>query len=122
MVELDEEYGLAITAPSSKARKFGPAPTLYVAGIRNHPLDPVDAWRTYLRVNELRDSRLRAFQAFSFLGAQCRQPMLHGNLVNAAKDMAGLLGVTREAVSGHSFCREGASFAYQAGVPDLLIQ
>lgn len=48
--------------------------------------------------------------------------MVHKDLANAAKDMAELLGAPRDSVSGHSFWRGGASFAYQAGVPDLVIQ
>jgi hypothetical protein len=61
-------------------------------------------------------------QAFSYECLQCRRPMLYSDLVNAAKDIAGLLGFSRDAVAGHSFRRGGASFAYQAGVPDILIQ
>eukprot|EP00892_Ulva_mutabilis_P002404 jgi/Ulvmu1/12164/UM085_0028.1 len=39
-----------------------------------------------------------------------------------AKSMAGLQGVDSESVAGHSFRRGGASYAFRAGVPDVLIQ
>jgi hypothetical protein len=121
-VLLDHEYELCITAPGSKSRQYGPAPSIRVAGMRGHPQDPVQAWLEHVRMNELRGRQLGLYQAFSYNGLQCRLRMLHSDLVNAAKDMAGLLGLSRDTVAGHSFRRGGASFAYQACVPDTLIQ
>jgi hypothetical protein len=43
-------------------------------------------------------------------------------LVEAAKFMAKLVGMSPDMVSGHSFRRGGASYAALAGVPDILIQ
>ena len=48
--------------------------------------------------------------------------LLHADLVLAAKRMAELVGVDPGSVSGHSFRRGGASYAFRAGVPDVLIQ
>ena len=68
----EREYALAITAPGSKTRQFGPAPTIWIAGRHGHPLDPVLAWRQHIRLSRLSDPRLGACQAFSFLRATCR--------------------------------------------------
>jgi hypothetical protein len=90
--------------------------------MRGCSLDPVQAWLEHVRINDLTGRQLGLCQAFSYKGSQCRQPKLHSDLVNAAKDMAGFLGFSRDVVAGHSFCRVGDFFAYQVGVPDVLIQ
>lgn len=41
-IVLDQEYGLAISVVF-KTRQYGPAPTMYVAGSRGHPLDTAPA-------------------------------------------------------------------------------
>ena len=48
--------------------------------------------------------------------------LLHADLVHAAKRMARLSGVDPGSVAGHSFRRDGASYSFRAGVPDVLIQ
>ena len=118
----ERAYALVVAAPGSKTRQFGPAPTIWIAGRSQHLLDPVQTRRGHVALSGLVDSRLGPCQAFSFLGQDCRQPMRHSHLVAAAKNMATLVGNHPSEVSGHSFRRGGASFAFHAGVPDILIQ
>jgi hypothetical protein len=115
-------YALTITAPGSKTRQFGAAPTIQVAGQVGHPLDPVAAWLAHRAVNRLGDPAASLCQAFSYVSAQGRVALTHDELVNAAKTMATLVGLDPGSVAGHSFRRGGASYAFQAGVPDVLIQ
>ena len=48
--------------------------------------------------------------------------MRHSALGIAANDMATLVGVDPDQVARHSFRRGGATFAFQCGVPDVVIQ
>lgn len=118
----ERECALCITAPGSKKRQIGSDSTIWFAGVPGHSLDPVQAWKNHVCVNMLSDRRLGPYQTFSFLDGDCRVPLLHRQLVSAAKDMVEILGEARATVSGHSFRRGGASFDFQAGVPDILIQ
>ena len=44
------------------------------------------------------------------------------DVVNLAKWMAQASGVPRESAAGHSFRRGGATWAFQSGVPEVLVQ
>lgn len=69
-----------------------------------------------------RSNIVAACQAFSYLWNGERVAMVHTTLVQAAKQMAALCDLNPAEVAGHSFRLGGASFAFQAGVPDILIQ
>ena len=60
--------------------------------------------------------------AFSFRIGDKLYPLQHDLLVSSAKAMGELVGVDPTQMAGHSFRRGGATFAFQAGVPDILIQ
>eukprot|EP00892_Ulva_mutabilis_P008876 jgi/Ulvmu1/6360/UM029_0068.1 len=109
---------------ASKTRQLGAAPPpVQSAGLLGHPLDPVAARLEHLRLNRLEGTAMQVHPAFSYLRTnQVAVPMLHADLVHAAKSMAGLQGVDTESVAGHSFRRGGVSHAFRAGVPDVLIQ
>ena len=84
-------------------------------------LDPVAAWARHCELNQL-GPESGPVQAFSYLRDGRWQSLLHSSLVNAAKDMARCVGLDPTKVAGHSFRRGGASFAFQAGVQEALIQ
>lgn len=119
---VEKDYALAVTAPGSKTRQFGAGPTIWISGHRGHLLDAVAAWQWHCQLSRLQGADTRMWQAFSFLEGQRRMPMVHTSLVQAAKRMAELEGLKPVDVAGHSFWRGGASYAFQAGVPDILIQ
>ena len=118
----------------------------WVAGLQGHPLKSVAAWLAHMDLNQWDE----ASDAFNFCtsgdgaadairlardsshGQGCSlhlaltagkvSPMRHNALVSAAKDMATLVGCDPAQVAGHSFRHGGATFAFQCGVPDVLIQ
>lgn len=116
-----EVYALKVTVRESKTRQVGAAPVIWIAGQQGHVLDPVMAWGNHVRVNRL-DNVVAARPAFSFRVGEALLPLGHEVLVQTAKDMAKLVGQDPAQVAGHSFRRGGATFAFQAGVPDILIQ
>ena len=118
------DYALVLLVQSSKTRQLGQGPPpIRAAGMRGHPLDPVSAWVRHLEVNRLGDPATQLYQAFAYrTGSGGLMALLHADLVLAAKRMAELVGVDPGSVSGHSFRRGGASYAFRAGVPDVLIQ
>lgn len=120
VVDMDA-YALKVSVRETKTRQTGPAPLVWIAGMRNHVLDPVAAWANHLRVNGL-DRAAAALPAFSFRMGEALVPFGHELLVQTAKEMARMVGLDPSQVSGHSFRRGGATFAFQAGVPDILIQ
>ena len=89
------QYALAITPPGSKTRQFGAAPTVWVAGQRGHPLDPVAAWADHISKNGAPDCT--TLSAFTVVGANgSRSSMAYADLVQAAKVMAELSGSERQ--------------------------
>lgn len=76
----------------------------------------------HMKVNQLDTPAAAPCQAFAYKAGTGWLAMLHSSLVQAAKAMAARVGLDPSAVAGHSFRRGGASFAFQAGVPDVLIQ
>ena len=118
------QYALVVSVRTSKTRQFGQGPPpIRIAGLRGHALDPVEAWRSHVDISRLSTAAMAVYQAFSYrVHDGGVKALLHADLVGAAKHMAGLLGVDPATVAGHSFRRGGASYAFRAGVPDVLIQ
>lgn len=116
-----EVYALKVAVRESKTRQTGSAPVVWIAGMRNHILDPVAAWCNHVRLSGLGPTAAGQ-PAFSFRWEGGLLPFGHGLLVHTAKAMAELVGLDPSEVAGHSFRRGGATFAFQAGVPDILIQ
>lgn len=112
------KHALKISVQEAKNRQFSKGATVWVAGCVGHVLDPVRAWQTHMRVNRLE----LVHHAFSFREGKPVLPMRHSQLVQAAKAMAVAAGMNPSQMAGHSFRRGGASFAFQCGVPDILIQ
>lgn len=119
-----DQYALVISVQSSKTRQMGPGPPpVRIAGVRGHALDPVGAWIRHVSVNMLEGPATQAYQAFSYRAPEGGlRALLHADLVLAGKQMAEMVGVDPASVAGHSFRRGGASYAFRAGVPDVLIQ
>ena len=91
---------------------------IWIAGAPGHPLDSVAAWRAHVAVNRLEP----ACHAFTYRSGASVLPLRHTILVEAAKQMARRAKLDPRDISGHSFRRGGASYAFQCGVPDILIQ
>jgi hypothetical protein len=117
-VLVSPNYCLKISVQESKNRQFTKGPVVYIAGYEGHPLDAVAAWRAHMALNTLGST----FHAFAFKVGSGTVAMHHSKLVEAAKSMAKLVGMDPTLVAGHSFRRGGASFAFQSGVSDVLIQ
>ena len=112
------KHALRVTIRESKNRQFGKGIVIWIAGHLGHVLDPVAAWRTHRKVNGLDPF----CDAFSFRHGKKVMAMHHSELVKAAKSMATTAGLDPATMAGHSFRRGGASFAFQCGVPAVLIQ
>eukprot|EP00892_Ulva_mutabilis_P009969 jgi/Ulvmu1/7344/UM036_0004.1 len=129
------EYVLIATPRASKTRQLGSAPPpVRIAGVlhsdrsiiavvRGHPLDPVAAWLAHSTLNQFDQPAMQVQPAFTFRQSdQVAVPLRRSDLVRAAKAMAELQGVNPDSVAGHRFRRGVASYAFRAGVPDVLIQ
>ena len=114
-----QRYCLVIRVPKSKTNPFRErVDRIYIAGRAGCSLDPVAAYQ-----NMVAASRAPAnAPAFSFIrgGACC--PITHSSLVRNTKQYAAAVGMNPADFSGHSYRRGGATFAFAARVPDILIQ
>lgn len=115
-----QNYCLVIQVPRSKTNQYGERRDLVcVAGIKGSAIDPV--W-WYARMLQLSPAPPTA-AAFGYKGGRgtfC--PVTHKLLVDTTKAYAKCIGLNPTEVSGHSFRRGGATFAFHVGVPDLLIK
>lgn len=114
------DHTIAVTAPGSKTRQFGAAPTVHVQGMRNHGLDPFEALANHFAVNGKPASAMGP--AFCYTEHGKVKSITHAEVVAAAKRMAELMGVLPSTVAGHSFRRGGATWAFMCGVPEVLVQ
>lgn len=115
-----KEHALIVTPPGSKTRQFGAAPSITIAGEKWHPLDPVAAWCNHMALSGVpSDSQVTAF---SYVASGKRTSLTHDVIVQAAKTMARLTGLDPAEVAGHSFRRGGATWAFQCGASEILVQ
>jgi len=116
---LAAEYALRITVRRTKTVQFGERDVVvHIAGLAGNVLDPVAAWLDHIRAS----APGSVLPAFAWAHEGRHAPYTQDYLVGAAKAMATMGGVDPASVSGHSFRRGGATFAFLAGVDDLLIQ
>ena len=91
---------------------------LVLAGCDGHPLDPVAAVQRHIELNNPEQGDA----LFTFREAGKQQAMTHNILVSVTKLLFLCKGCDPSAVSGHSYRRGGATAAFQAGVPEPLVQ
>ena len=112
-------WALRISIRKSKTNQFKErVHVIMLQGSHGHPLDPVAAWQRHLSVN----APTAAEAAFTFQEDGARLSISHEMLVKATKLLFAANGGKASEVSGHSYRRGGATFAFMAGVPDILIQ
>ncbi|XP_052058947.1 uncharacterized protein LOC127699233, partial [Mytilus californianus] len=70
----------------------------------------------------IRNSPLSSCPAFFFKEGGQIVPLTHSSFLTRLKDSLKEIGIDPTQYSGHSFCRGGASFAFQCGIPGELIQ
>lgn len=119
-VVIDEvNWSMTVTVRKSKTNQFAErVHKIVIQGMPGDVLDPVRAVLHHFRVNDL----LLSDPIFSFHEGGKKQPMRHEHLVLATKVLALAIGLDPRTVSGHSFRRGAATYAFQAGVPDILLQ
>lgn len=83
----------------------------------NHPLCPVTALITLLRLHQTHDPQAPLF-SFGSVASVLTQP----SFVNQLRHHLQKSGVPPQNYSGHSFRRGGASWAFEAGLPGEVIQ
>jgi hypothetical protein len=114
-----QSYCLVIRVPRSKTNQFGERrDEVCVAGVPGSGIDPV--W-WYGRMLQLSPAPPEA-PAFGYGTRGSYRPVTHTLLVNTTKAYTQAIGMNPKEVSGHSFRRGGATFAFHVGVPDLLIK
>lgn len=90
-----------------------------IVGFPGHPLDPVFWWQLLCSLAPAPASA----PAFSYLSPSGHLvPLFHSQLIGATKSLSARLGFDPATVSGHSFRRGGASFAFLSGAPPELIK
>ncbi len=115
----NQRYCLVIKVPKSKTNPYREREdTIYIAGREGSALDPVAAYVAMLAASPAQPDA----PAFGHMTAGRYTPVTHALLVNSTKQYAATLGINPTTVSGHSYRRGGATFAFAAGVPDPLIQ
>ena len=120
-VEVDQQnWCLRVQPPGSKTRQTSSAPPIFIQGLPGHALDPVQAWLNHVLINAAPESPFHT--AFSHRVGSTRKSVTHKMIVEAAKHMARLAGLDPASVAGHSFRRGGATWAFQCGVPEILVQ
>ena len=119
-MQVDERnWQLIATLRKSKTNQFRERThRLVIAGCKGHPLDPVQAVKDTLRINQPAAGQ----PLFSFREDGVLQPLTHKTLVLATKLLYVCMGKDPNQVSGHSYRRGGATTAFKAGVPDALVQ
>ena len=116
---LDREWALRVSIRKSKTNQFKErVHVIMLQGARGHVLDPVVAWNEHVSVNMPTATEA----AFTYTEDGIRHSMSHDVLVRATKLLFAAGGGRASEVSGHSYRRGGATFAFLAGVPDILIQ
>jgi hypothetical protein len=119
-IMIDEvNWSLTISVRKSKTNQF--AERVHKVVIKGMPGDVLDPVRAVLRHFQLNALELTDF-AFAFYENAKQTPMRHEDLVRATKVLSSAIGLDPRAVSGHSYRRGAATFAFQAGVPDILMQ
>lgn len=114
-----QRYCLVIRVPKSKTNPYKErVDHIYIAGLQGNPLDPVAAYQRLLDANPAPPGA----PAFGHGPTGAYTPITHRFLVKNTKQYAAALGIDPAEVSGHSYRRGGATFAFAAGVPDPLIQ
>ncbi|KAL4458597.1 hypothetical protein ABPG75_013462 [Micractinium tetrahymenae] len=119
-ISVDEDrYCLVILVPKSKTNPFRERRDhIYVAGGRGSPLDPVAAYKRMLQLSPTPPSA----PAFGWMRNGQFVAVSHAFFVRSTKQYAAAIGMDPSQVSGHSYRRGGATFAFTAGAPDQLIQ
>jgi hypothetical protein len=116
---LDREWALRVSIRKSKTNQFKErVHVIMLQGCHGHALDPVAAWKQHIFVN----APTATEAAFTFVEDGARHSISHDILVRATKLLFAASGGRASEVSGHSYRRGGATFAFLAGVPDILIQ
>lgn len=116
---LHSEWALELRIRKSKTNQYRDrVHVIILQGCRQHPLDPVQAWLAHALTNH----PMAVEPAFSFTEIDVRQSITHDLLVKATKLLFVASGGDAREVSGHSYRRGGATFAFMSGVPDILIQ
>lgn len=114
-----ETWSMTISVRKSKTNQFSErVHKIVIQGMPGNALDPVGAVLHHFAVNDL----LVSDPVFSFHEGGVKQPMRHEHLVLATKILTAAIGLDPRVVSGHSFRRGAATYAFQAGVPDILLQ
>ena len=113
------KWRLTVRVRSSKTNQYKErCHEIVLQGKRGHVLDPVAAWTNHIASSTLPE----AFPAFAFEENGKPLPMRYDDLRCALKVLMAAIGGNAAAVSSHSLRRGGATFAYHAGVRDVLIQ
>lgn len=112
-------YCLVIRVPRSETNQYGERrDVVCIAGVRGSPIDPVWWWERMVRLSPAPQEAA----AFCYMHRGQLAPVTHRLLVDTTKAYAKSIGADPAEVSGHSFRRGGATFAFHTGVPDLLIK
>jgi integrase len=115
-----EQWRLHITVRGSKTNQYQDRVFhAHLQGRRGHPLDPVAAWLGHVEASPDVEPTM---SAFSFREKGITQPMRYEYLRVALKVCYSAIGGDAAHVSTHSLRRGGATFAYHAGVQDLLLK
>jgi len=114
-----DRYCLVVRIPKSKTNPYKErVDRVYIAGRRGCTLDPVGAYHNMVTCSPAPNHA----PAFGFTQAGRYQPITHAYFVKQTKLYAAAIGLDPAEVSGHSYRRGGATYAFTAGVPDSLIQ
>jgi hypothetical protein len=111
---------LQITLRHSKTNQYGKQNNvLLVRASPGSPLCAVAAFRQMVALCPADPQQ----PAFCYVSASSGvTPLSHQVLVTAVKRMAAAIGLDPKEVAGHSFRRGGATFAFAAGVSEVVIQ
>ena len=91
-----------------------------IAGVPGDPLDPVALWLAVCQ----RVSAEPSAHAFSYPSRKGGPlvPLTHAVFVRRTKQLASRIGIDERVISGHSFRRGGATYAFSVGVSGELIK
>ena len=91
-----------------------------IAGVPGDPLDPVALWLAVCQ----RVSAAPSAHAFSYPSRKGGPlvPLTHAVFVRRTKQLASRIGIDERSISGHSFRRGGATYAFSVGVSGELIK
>ena len=119
-VQIDlQQYCLMVTLRFMKNAQFQEAVhTVVVAGMRGHPLDPVQWWSDYIA----RVPAPPSAAAFGSMSQGLYVPLTHSVFVSWVKKLIGQAGIDNSGFSGHSFRRGAASYSFLCGLPEALIK